>query len=840
MKNRWLVVLTLLVGAGLLFGGLPATHAQTDDESKDEEVEKKEGDKAVFVLEEITVTATKRESDLMLTPIGIGAVTSDQVERVGAVEMGDVFRMVSAVSQGGEATSNRRYSIRGMTSQQNNSVRDTAGSTVAVYLDDASLTSALGPARQITGNMFDIERVEILKGPQGTLFGEGAQAGAIRFIYKEPDLTEIQASLTFGTSVEMSHSEDHSFRADGLLNMPLIQDRLAARLSLFKANNAGWIDQLSDCTEVLFEVPVCQGVDKDVNGTEHEGGRLALKYSHDRFSITGRAYWVRQQGIGTMYTPVDTPLISDHRKFGHGVQGDGVDEYQVYSLSGDVDLGFATLTSITTGAFRESFVLKELFDPIIRIIDWSTANGANDAGRCLLEVEDPDVNCPVPIDGANQEAYGWDGWNDTERFTQDVRLVSNIEPGSRWRWTAGAYYKTSKDWSWSGTIRVMSPGREVYAPLYFFWSPETSHETEFTEQAIYGEVSYQLTETLEATAGARYSKLEQDFMIGMYGARIANESKVPTPEFSQYAEMQPESTGSSDDSPFSPKFVLSWMPKTLDLMGYFSFSSGFRPGNQNRQNLLQARNLERDADSAEQTGGDPDFIASNRALAAELRTYSFYVGDTVYNYELGVKATLFDGRAQVQTAAYLVDWQDIIQRQRIELTNGDLLEYNDNEGAAEVKGIDLDVKVLVTDGLQVSLSAAFISTELTEARNDYVGNELIFTSPWSGTIALDYDVPVFGQLLAGVHLDHSQYDKQWLKPANFFEIPSYHITNARVSLGSMERNWSVTLWAKNLTDETIMRDRLSDLTWQNPDWFWGSYAYYLPPRSIGVDFSWHF
>jgi iron complex outermembrane recepter protein len=491
--------------------------AQESSKAKDKDKDKAD-DKAI---EEVVVTATYRKTNLMDTPMGIGAVTDELIKELGAQDMGEIFRMVSGLNMGGEGAGQRRYTIRGVTSQQSNSVRDTSGATVAVYLDGSSMTSALGPARQITGNLFDIERVEVLKGPQGTLFGEGAQGGAIRYIYKSPDPTQIDAAVSFGTST-MKQSEDRSFNVNGMVNVPLIADRLAARVSLFQSTRAGWIDRQSGCVEVLFAVPKCSSVIEDVNAWDTEGGRAALQYKADRWSIEGAYYWVSQKGDGTQYTPLDAPYVSNVRPF-EGVPGDGWDDYEVARVTGEVDLGFATLTSITTDTSRDTFTFRELFDPLVRIIDNGGANTANNTGRCGLVVGA--ANCPMPADGANMSDYGWDGWTETSRFTTEMRLVSNGD--SRFRWTAGLYYKDSSDWSWSGVLYKMAPGREVYAPIYFFDSPETSHETESSETAVFGEFSYHITDTLELTAGGRFSKLEQNFLIGVKGSPMKARTKAP-------------------------------------------------------------------------------------------------------------------------------------------------------------------------------------------------------------------------------------------------------------------------------------------------------------------------
>lgn len=222
--------------------------------------------------------------------------------------------------------------------------------------------------------------------------------------------------------------------------------------------------------------------------------------------------------------------------------------------------------------------------------------------------------------------YGWDGWTETDRATHEIRLVSNSE--SRLRWTAGVWSKESTDWSWSGVLYQMNAGREQYSPLYFFNSPETSHETEFTERAVFGEVSYDLMPTLELTAGARVAKLDQDFMIGVHGARLAAESEARTPEFATYATYVPRRLGKQDDDAFSPKVVLTWRPEDRDLMAYVSYSTGFRPGSANRGVLLTANNLIVSADALERTGGNLVLAGQQRARAAELQQLVFFSSDT--------------------------------------------------------------------------------------------------------------------------------------------------------------------------------------------------------------------
>ena len=309
--------------------------------------------------------------------------------------------------------------------------------------------------------------------------------------------------------------------------------------------------------------------------------------------------------------------------------------------------------------------------------------------------------------------------------------------------------------------------------------------------------------------------------------------------------MVPEQLGVSDADEVSPRFVATWRPESGNLMTYFSYAEGYRPGGANRGVLLTAQRQERDAAAAETTGNlTPAEIATLRADAQILREVVFFDGDTVINYEVGTKFEMLEGRMDVQLAGYFVDWENVIQRSLRPLDNGTTVGFNANEGAAEIFGIDLDLNMNFTVRLSGSLVAAYVDTELTDAAQNE-GKELIFSSPTSVTLSLDYNMPITSDLAATLHFDISNFDDRWFNTDNTVVLPAYTMMNARATLrDAAEDRWSIVLWAKNLTDERIVRDRYSDLTTgsQNP-WFGdlrGSYQYLDPPRSIGLDFTWNF
>ncbi len=185
-------------------------------------------------IEEVVVTATHRETNLMDTAQSISAVSSEMIDALGATDMQGLFRNVTGLnmSEGASAGGNR-YAIRGVSSVTGTASYMQSYAAVSVYLDDVPMTSAQGPAFQFGGNMFDMERVEVLKGPQGTLYGEGSVGGTIRFIQKKPQLGETSWKFKAGMS-SMAESDDNGHRLEGVVNLP-VSDDIAGRAMAYTA-----------------------------------------------------------------------------------------------------------------------------------------------------------------------------------------------------------------------------------------------------------------------------------------------------------------------------------------------------------------------------------------------------------------------------------------------------------------------------------------------------------------------------------------------------------------------------------------------------------------------------
>ena len=747
------------------------------------------------VIEEIIVTATYRETELMKTPQAISAVSDALVEDLGAQSMEELYTMIPGLSMQGALNGQARYTIRGISSQSGHIGYAPTGATIGVYLDGTPVTAALGPDNQISGTLFDIERVEVLKGPQGTLFGEGSQGGTIRYLYKKPDPAGFDAAANVGFST-MEESDDNSNRIDGMINVPL-SDNAAFRLTAWRSQTAGFIENLEPFEE-------------DFNEAESTGVRAALRYTGDTFTLTGTVHQSVQEtkgGLGTFRA-----YEALHGRI-PGLEPRSEDSVDIYSLDIEWDLGWATLHSLTSFTDRQIPSVSESSETGARTLDYfyggATLADPNDPA-CLALVA-YGIPCPgwpgvfnlggpvFTADGMNLRAISNEAKFYSERWVQEFRLVS---PGDgALRWTAGFFWKDSEDHTQNQQVGGYYPGREAFALAFdpLLKVPANTHTDFLEEYAVFGEISYDLTDTLELTVGVRVSDLEQEFTN--------------------------TGTGTSD-TPVSPKLVLSWLPRD-DLLLYFNYTTGFRPGNVNNNLDFYVGQFEVQIQNAMT---NPAFDDATRAVViagleqniVDSLSRLFFDGDKLDNYELGLKATLWGGRATVLASAYYLDWKDMLVyvNDPAIAPGGD--SHNVNSGGAEITGFELELNAFVTDQFSVRLAADINDSEVTEVgvpfQNAEDGNELRYAPGDSVSIALDYSVPVAGNWSLDLHLDHAWVANQFADSQNMVVVPSYKKVNGRVTLRRADQKWRIALFGTNLANDEILRGRdlLATMYWFNP------------------------
>lgn len=758
------------------------------------------------IIEEVIVTSTYRETNLMDTAQSISAVSDQLVEDLGAQSMSDIFNSVPGLNMAGDAQGENRYAVRGVTSQTGHVGYFVTGATIGVYLDGTPVTSSIGPDNQLSGNTFDIDRVEVLKGPQGTLFGEGSQGGTIRFLYKQPDPTEFDAAVNVSYA-NMAESADNSQRIDGMVNIPF-GEGWALRLVGWTSDQAGFIDNL-DPNE------------PDFNTAETSGGRAVLKYEGDTFSVTGSYYLQSQETFGNAATFASSSPFEGLSQRIPGLDPFTKDETAVYSFIVDVDLGWANFQSMTSYVDRETTAIAESTADGALGLDFYYAGstgaavnerctGANPHAYCpggvfgpagwtgFFNLADPTATIP---DGLNLQ--GMDAFIDsyTKRMVQEFRLVSPAD--RRLRWTAGFFWKDSEDKSGNKQQAVYFPGREYFSALFdpLLSVPANTHIDELEEYALFGEVSYDLTDKWELTMGLRYSSLDQFFR---------------------------NTKSTTSDNPVAPKLVLTWRPND-DLMAYFSYAKGFRPGNINGHMKFVSTQYEALIATAETSGNPTDQLIFERDQAT---SRYFFDGDEVSNFELGLKTSLFDGRAQFSGALYHIEWDDMIVVHRDVLITNPLGIYNHNSGGAEIDGFEINFTAYLTERLSVTVNGDKNDSKVTGASIEAAtsgglysqkNNEMSYSPPYTVSMMLDYVMPFRNGWSMALHANYAKVDDQWLDAGNTVSLPGYNRTGARVTVRSADQKWRIALFGTNITNEEILRNR------EGSNFFW------QPPRQIGLE-----
>ena len=770
-------------------------------------------------MEEIIVTATYRDTRLMDTPLAISAVTSEDMVAKGIEDIRSLYTSIPGLSFLGTAPSNVQLSIRGITPP----VVGTPGAAAAmgVYLDNQPITDGTGGLRQSLGSLFDMGRVEVLKGPQGTLYGEGNMGGSIRYITNKPDTSGLDYHVQ--TSVEnSSKSDDLSYRIDAMVNIPLA-DRLALRLVGYRRDRAGVLDTPAPRNE------------KDVDTFEENGLRAALKWdASETFEVTAMVNVVNGEYGGPLvafhcYTetfnegepneePGQVPLYvlpgtcarGRTDVFDHGDPyvthtahptwvNDGYDDQTNYNLNIEWKLPFADLLSSTSYFERESVNTLELGPKsalgLIRLVNDFFCFGQ-------LSVCGPGTMSAFGIDGLGYFAT-------PERIVQELRLISNTD--GPLQWTLGAYFKDND--SRHGRMAPCYKGgpspaaRDTCQFVYGFF-PDVPVEDQaqiiawlngllgvgnnnyldFNEQAIYGEASYRLNDQWEIQLGLRLAEVEHAMAVGRTGIN---------------SRVDPIRSLANPTDIVSPKVTLTWRP-IEDWMVYATYSEGFRPG-------LISHGLVTKIAQLGEAVNDPDRPAETRALAqAEIDRLSGFQtteNDFVENTELGIKASVLGGRLSFTGSLYRIAYEDIqvgtLTTFPRSLPGSARVEYGVNAGNAESEGLELEVRLALTDNLFLTFGgnrnwrAHFGSVrEDIQIIRAGAGTRMTNAPEYSYYASLAYDFELFGMNAT------ARADTYGIASSKRDSLPAYRTTDVKL-LANLD-NWMLSAYVRNVTDEKIV------------------------------------
>lgn len=722
---------------------------------------------------EIVVTASRRDQTIQQAALSISAVTGDDAKVRGISDYDGLVRAVPGVIATGSGGNFSKMTVRGIeTSQTNSSIG--AQRSVSIYLDDMPLTSFAVVTPDIQPS--DIARVEVLRGPQGTLFGAGSLAGAVRYITNKPDLVTIGAGgdLDIGVSARSSWRR----RATGFVNVPLITDTLGLRVAASYRNEDGYIDN------------VASGV-KNANGQKDWGLRAALKWQP---SPTFAA---------TLTGSYNKSIAEDLSLFNPAVgfrKSSVADPFRVTSkistanLALNYDAGFADLTSSTSYGVAPS--------------DWNLSIDAIIPGIPLF-LEDNVRN---------------------KTFVQEVRLVSK-QTGSL-DWVAGAYYLQQKSdvqdvlhvptafataINLRGLITGVAPG-SAYSN-----SIETRDNREL---AVFGEVNYQLTETLKLAAGLRVTDSSftssltgegataSNFYPALFGALynpVAGSTVVITPQV-------PASFTTGHKVTTTPKFVVSWQPSPQANI-YASASQGFRRA---QPNGIVAGN----GGVSRINPNDPAIIPFSAA------------GDSLWNYEIGAKLKLFDSKLRANFAGYLINWSNM----QIPLVrSSDQSPYVGSIGQARSYGLEGDIAGRLANSLDLGLNftvqkASVVKISAAQALVSGATLHAALASPRfkiGGYVRKGFELGDDSEAFVRLDAVHiGSYVNGFPNTAGsgspsptFANIPSYEKVDA--SIGWIGGNLTATVYAENLFDTKTY-------TYINPANFNSNRYGTLRPRTIGI------
>lgn len=700
-------------------------------------------DYAETELEEIIVTATRREVGLQDVPISITAFSQQQLDRQGLNSFLDFAQQVPSLgfnNAGGPTF--QTLSIRGVGVASGGTAGGGSASTVAVYLDETPVVAPFSRNSSIQPILFDIERVEVLRGPQGTLFGASSMGGAIRYITNKADPSGVAARITSELSTTEGGDESYSVNAMG--NLPLA-DNLAARLVVTYRQDGGYIDRLPLSPP---ENPAESGRDSDVNASEVLGARLSLRWvPFEQLAITPTIHYQRTELDSTGEADVSADDFLQ-RRFQDEPQSSR-DEY--YNLLVEYDLGFADLISSTTDLRRE--VTAEDF------LGALAAAAIRQPFDVLIENTDGDLS---------DERI-----NPNDLFVQEIRLQSNST--DKFQWLLGAFYL---DQNGGEDQDFLAPsfiafGKSIGAfpagaPDFAF-----SERTETTEEqtAVFAELSYTFFDQLEASVGLRWTDSSRgtlSFVDGvLFGASVTDRDV----DF---------------DSEITPRYHLAWRPDE-DTMLYASASKGFRLGR-------------------DQTPiSDGPCAADLAALGIDPATSGQVEGDDLWNYEIGGKFSLFNNRLNASVAGYYIDWSNI--QQTINLDCGAGFVTNAGEAEIRGVEVEVTARPIsdLTMNLALSYTDAEAGSEgRYDIPGQEPGDSLPEVPEWVVSIGAQYTYPInawLGGYVRGNVTYRSKIYQDFAQTAALTR-PSYYLGSAR--FGVETEFWDMAIYADNLFDEDII------------------------------------
>lgn len=735
-------------------------------------------------LQEIVVTAEKRESTVQKTPISITAISGSELQAQGVSDMVAVAQSVPGISFKTSGPGQTEFEMRGLTSTGGESP------TVGFYLDDAVLTPAAmaqNGKTVIDPTLFDLNRVEILRGPQGTLYGAGSMGGTVKLVTNQPDPHGFSSNIELiGSGTQDGGGFNHTENL--MVNIPIMQDVVALRVVGTDKYIDGWIDRkvLNPFPDEVDNSTARGDVAAATVAADHEhsnwerlrsGRALLLIEPNERFNLTLGA--MRQDLTQGAPNTIDSPPLTETHYQPFDVVEPFKDTFDLWTATAKLNFDAFQIVSATAYWDRQQNQTQDISEAMQYYIGgFFGPPAAWPFGAQQTVSEGGGTFYGFGAGTISEDDY-------TRQFSEELRIASTGD--GPLQWLGGGYYS-----SFGATSHVYS-----YYPLtnYGFNADfgtnnlaDNHRKVNIDQYALFGEVSYQLPAHLKATVGARYYLYHSNSVTSVSGVS-ANGTSNPL-------------FGLAQNSGVTPKFDLAYIP-TDNTTVYGTISKGFRPGGPNSPIPVPP------CPGAAPTQFGPD---------------------SVLNYEIGEKMRFLNSRVSVNGDVYYEDWSNVQQQ----VAPGCGFKYTANAGKARVYGAELELDVVLVPGLTLGQNMGYTNAEnsTTIANAGIVaGDRLLDVPQFTATSSLTYKQPVADMNLIG-RLTNSYVDSIQDITFGRNSLPPYDLVNLRAGL---EKNaWSAFLFVDNLTDKMALLSDTGALSANVPIF---NRVATNQPRTIGVDFT---
>lgn len=741
-------------------------------------------------LEEIVVTARKRTENLQDVPMSIDVFTSKDLQNLAISQFEDYATMTPSVSFVSAGPGTQTFVMRGVSDGSNPNYANSA--STAFLVDDMSM-NYYGTTPDL--HLYDIERIEVLNGPQGTTFGAGAMAGALRFITNKPDPTTFSAGIDIdGGKIE---GGTHNGTVEGFINLPLIDGWTALRISAFSDYHGGFINNINTTRNWVngtvsnnsawsgnnYNVEKVTGARAALSQVITDGWKASLTYSYQRQLTHGA--WDQDPTTGGAVGADGTLVNGPVRSFGrHNVARFGPEFKQYYAktldLHVDGDVGIGDLVYASTYWAQDDRLVNEYSEYMQYINTGSLTAASQQAYDCLT---DPVSSSGAsPFSGCNVPIQYYDYINHIDRWSNELRLQS--KEGGRVHWLGGVYWEKSRD-VYSNYFHMpglQTSGAQWQATAYYYGqtglppAPDDWYSyvgrADYLQTTEFANVSFNITPRLQIEAGTVH--FHSSFNTSTYGGF--------------WYSPQTTTTAPGTSHKWNSKVGVSY--KALDgLLVYADAAQGFRDGGVN--------------------GGLPEPCVKNGVP-------STFTPDTLTNYEIGWKSTMLDKHLLWDGAVYYMPWKNL-QSLIFDPALCASSSFNANIGDARVYGIETTIKYQAGAHLSLEFSASYndshvLTDNYYNANFQVTPGERLPYVPyfnWSGNAR--YERPLADALHGYIQYDIAHKGDMWndLQANGSNGLPrvlqpGYSVMNLRFGLNQTAEHWTTEVYITNLANKNAV------------------------------------